>query len=1836
MNRYFSYFYCLVIFCSLFSVSLTLKAQMIYPGDVDFTGPLEIVFDWSTDACVPDNLPDAPVRPFRDAAGNINLNISHYYNYRMTGSDFDNLSIDCQATLVSDFDSLPQNYNGHEWIMSLYTENGVDVAAYVHNEHHAYEYEGQCNDTTSNNYLNCWYNTITYASSSDSGKTYTQDAVPNHYAMGVPYKQDTASTGAYGIFGGSNIIKSPVDGYYYRAIQVENYGAQQVGMSMTRTNDPFDPTSWQGWDGEDFTISFADPYRTPNIIDTQHVVEPVGSGYIEKMNAYIGWSTYFNRFILVGAAQKSGVWGFYYALSNDLIHWTARHPIMTGNMLIDPNVSYGQDIIAYSSLVDHNDTTRNFEVVGQECYLYYVIYHTSGGLFDRDLVRIPIRFNKLEVEGWTINAGGQQYDDNPGDGRCATASGKCNVISAIQESNSRLPMDSSFVATVEFNTTLTNINVNNQMFGCHYPMVFDATGLSGYSANISDFGQSMNLAPAVTLNLKGNGGFAFQGKNSGIKGLAIKNYSGSAVGFTADSGFVESCILGSDAAGLDEYISTTNGTGITIENAAHIRIGGTTADKRNMILGGITLDGSETHDIHILGNYIGTDRNGDSVYYHNTGGITLQNGAHDIAIGGNSLNERNIISGFTAPGITIGTHSYNVEIERNLIGTDLTGTQDRGNLRAGISLGDTSWNVNILNNIIGNNSVDEAGIWAVGSTHDILIQGNYIGTDTTGTLDLGNGTATNQANGIIIGNLAYNVVIGGINPEEANTIAFNKGSGISLYGNAGSGNAILGNNIYDNIKMGIDLQGDNSPHGNDDDDTDTGANDFQNYPELRSATLEGDSLTITGTLNSVPSSTFRIEFFLSAECDTFTASYSGYGEGEEFLGAHSVATNSDGDIDFSFTVFASASLGNVVTTTATNSNNGTSEFSQCETIVSPEADMTLSTHAFLETIASGASASDTLMIYSTGTAELSWSVSNSENWLSTSTGSGNVSSGDSTMVILTYNTSALSTGTHQDTIILTSNDPDQLNQPLSVEIDVQAQPDIFMTFDTLAFVMPEGGVLTKNFTIFNQGSDPLTWQLSTQAGTSWLHMVQPNSGSIAGGSSGSAALKCQDASLPAGVYYAQAWINSNDPDQSFLPFTVELTITVVGGGGGGNPVIKHPDISITTDTLFATIPQGGSQSLSIPMENKGDTTLTWSYHTQAGINWITTFPPTSGNLSANQTRNIQLKAEAGSFSPGTYFAQTWIDSNDPDQNKIYVMVKMTVQDTTSSGGGGSQTGTPDIQFSVNQSSFCPGDSLLVTYQILDTTLESGNIFSLLMSSANGDFNSPDTIANYASDQLQGNFYAVVPHSSATGSNYHFRMVSTKPRLTSSQDADQLTVKSVTSVNLSPFAPVCANATAIELKQGAPTGGQYSGTGVSNGKFNPGGLTSGTYSIQYLYTNQDGCSNDIIGDITILSSPDVTFPATISPMCSTADSIALNMATPVGGTYAGTGVNNSFFLPKIAGIGHHTIRYVVEESGCADSAEVTVVVNAVPQVVFPAPTSDICENAAPIELTMATPSGGIYSGTGIKNGFFEPQQAGPGQHVIGYLVEENGCSDSASITITIQAAPQIFIDPVDPLCGNADSIFLTVTPIGGQFSGNGVTGNQFDPTGLSAGFYTISYQVNEGVCTATSDQQIEVWPVPVTPIIQELGDSLVISGQFDKVEWYFNGQMISDTSGSSHSPDQSGSYSVKVYNVSGCVSISELYTFEVNSTRIGEQFSSSWSVFPNPATSQVTLSWNPTQISARNLDIRVYDNLGRMVSAHRAMTSQAELQLPLDRWSRGVYSIEFRAGQERSVRKLVVE
>ena len=184
-----------------------------YPGDVTL-GAEEVVFDYTTDRCETNDIPDVPARAFRDADGNVQLIAGHYVNYRSTSSTLAAVTRDCSTpVLTSHKDPDPQNYDYKEWIHSVYTEDGSTIYAFVHNEFHGHAATSTVS-CPSGDAEDCWYNAITFASSTDKGKTYTHASSSAHLMASTPYLY-TPDQGPMGVFNPSNIIKNASDGYYY-------------------------------------------------------------------------------------------------------------------------------------------------------------------------------------------------------------------------------------------------------------------------------------------------------------------------------------------------------------------------------------------------------------------------------------------------------------------------------------------------------------------------------------------------------------------------------------------------------------------------------------------------------------------------------------------------------------------------------------------------------------------------------------------------------------------------------------------------------------------------------------------------------------------------------------------------------------------------------------------------------------------------------------------------------------------------------------------------------------------------------------------------------------------------------------------------------------------------------------------------------------------------------------------------------------------------------------------------------------------------------------------------------------------------------------------------------------------------------------------------------------------------------------------------------------------------------------------------------------------------------------------------------------------------------------
>ncbi|MEN8241163.1 MAG: hypothetical protein ABFS17_04525 [Chloroflexota bacterium] len=360
-------------------------------------GEEEIVFDWSADRCAFHNIPDLAFRAFKDAEGQVQAILSSDNNYRMVGTDLNTLQLDCDPIMQSAHNADPAMYADAEWVAAPYTEDGETIYALVHNEYQGHTHPGQC---PQNDYFPCWDNSITLAVSIDGGRTY-QEALPSpdNLVARFPYPY-AAGEGPEGFRAPSNIIKGQ-DGYYYNFFNVSEYGTQEQWVCLMRTPDLSEPSAWRFWDGVAFEGRFADPYRDEIGEPGGHICPPIDRDNIgHGLNESITFNTYLNRYVLVGISadwlEEREVWGFYYAFSDDLVHWSRR------KLLIEMELPWtvdspGSDLShLYPSLLDPESDSRNFETTGKTAYLYFTRNNFGHGSLDRDLIRIQVEFFPTE------------------------------------------------------------------------------------------------------------------------------------------------------------------------------------------------------------------------------------------------------------------------------------------------------------------------------------------------------------------------------------------------------------------------------------------------------------------------------------------------------------------------------------------------------------------------------------------------------------------------------------------------------------------------------------------------------------------------------------------------------------------------------------------------------------------------------------------------------------------------------------------------------------------------------------------------------------------------------------------------------------------------------------------------------------------------------------------------------------------------------------------------------------------------------------------------------------------------------------------------------------------------------------------------------------------------------------------------------------------------------------------------------------------------------------------------------------------------------------------------
>jgi hypothetical protein len=339
------------------------------------------------------DVPDIPARAYMDyttETGTIRMIQGSTNFHRMTGTSILNFTRECAVSWNMTGNPNPAMFAANEFLDSTFAFGNGTVIALIHTEYPGNRY-GNCEGPS---YPYCWTVSIGLAISYDWGNTWNHARPPPHHLVAaVPYVYNHSLT-AYGWGDPSNIVKHPRDGFYYVAMWNRNQvGLQEPGICIARTNNLVDPTSWRGWNGLEFTVTFASPYDMDPAEQDQHICTIVNLPAPNCAALGLVWSVFLLKFVVTLGCF--GEEAFYFATSDDLINWSDAQEFYSRNdlprevqtMVRSMNYPTFLDPTAPFELAD-----PNFHVVGQNPYLFWVSIGHSPYTDGRHLWATPMSF----------------------------------------------------------------------------------------------------------------------------------------------------------------------------------------------------------------------------------------------------------------------------------------------------------------------------------------------------------------------------------------------------------------------------------------------------------------------------------------------------------------------------------------------------------------------------------------------------------------------------------------------------------------------------------------------------------------------------------------------------------------------------------------------------------------------------------------------------------------------------------------------------------------------------------------------------------------------------------------------------------------------------------------------------------------------------------------------------------------------------------------------------------------------------------------------------------------------------------------------------------------------------------------------------------------------------------------------------------------------------------------------------------------------------------------------------------------------------------------------------
>jgi len=411
-------------------------------------------------------------------------------------------------------------------------------------------------------------------------------------------------------------------------------------------------------------------------------------------------------------------------------------------------------------------------------------------------------------------------------------------------------------------------------------------------------------------------------------GLTIEDQS--------DDNKVQGNSIGLDASGTQAL--GNGGSGVNISGSSNNLVGGTEAGARNVIsdnaFAGVRMASNQSGDPStgnlVQGNYIGTDASGTQAF-GNQDGVVIRDNATENVVGGTSEAARNVIAGQAFAGVFLrGAEASNNKIQGNYIGTDASGAGLLPNSDSGVDIFQAADNLiggteEGAGNLIAGNKEAGVSVRLSSSSSAVIALIKTVPAEPTNLRSFHKKIARSRAwtrSGVERIRRHFFVSMNSRSDREESMSLSETEQNISINAVSrapGNGNAVRRNSMFDNVKLGIEL--DSVPRGNDSGDSDSGENKGQNYPEIQAATSDGSRLFVDYVVSSSTSNStypLEVEFFLASTDD----------EGKVYLGTDTYSSSS-ANATKTATIDPDVELadGDKIVATATDAEGNTSEFS---------------------------------------------------------------------------------------------------------------------------------------------------------------------------------------------------------------------------------------------------------------------------------------------------------------------------------------------------------------------------------------------------------------------------------------------------------------------------------------------------------------------------------------------------------------------------------------------------------------------------------------------------------------------------------------------------------------------------------------------------------------------------------------------------------------------------------------------------------------------------------------------------------------------------------------------